>query len=113
MWVAYAAPKQHTADPAVKAAIIMYSGKTIMRLVDDGTLLRVQNNLLQSKNIQNLHGSWWFNVLMFFLVAGIFVFFLSTQYTSTKYIIEAEATRKDIPFKENSFNNAVRNRIDM
>jgi hypothetical protein len=91
----------------------MYSGKTIMRLVDDGTLLRVQNNLLQSKNIQNLHGSWWFNVLMFFLVAGIFIFFLSTQYTSTKYIIEAEATRKDIPFKENSFHNAVRNRIDM
>jgi hypothetical protein len=91
----------------------MYSGKTIMRLVDDGTLLRVQNNLLQSKNIQNLHGSWWFNVLVFLLVAGIFVFFLSTQYTSTKYIIEAEATRRDIPFKENSFNNAVRNRIDM
>lgn len=84
-----------------------------MRLVDDGTLLRVQNNLLQSKNIQNLHGSWWFNVLMFLLIAAIFIFFLSTQYTSTKYIIEAEATRKDIPFKENSFNNAVRNRIDM
>jgi hypothetical protein len=84
-----------------------------MRLVDDSTLLRVQNNLLQSKNIQNLHGSWWFNVLMFLLVAAIFIFFLSTQYTSTKYIIEAEATRKDIPFKENSFNNAVRNRIDM
>ena len=84
-----------------------------MRLVDDGTLLRVQNNLLQSKNIQNLHGSWWFNVLVFLLVSGIFVFFLSTQYTSTKYIIEAEATRRDIPFKENSFNNAVRNRIDM
>jgi len=91
----------------------MYSTKTIMRLVDDGTLMRVQNNLLHSKNIHNLHGSWWFNVLMFLLVAGIFIFFLQTQYTSTKYIIEAEATRKDIPFKENSFNNAVRNRIDM
>lgn len=91
----------------------MYTGKTIMRLVDDGTLLRVQNNLLHSKNVQNLHGSWWFNALMLILVAAIFMFFLSTQYTSTKYIIEAEATRKDIPFKENSFNNAVRNHIDM
>jgi cytochrome c biogenesis protein ResB len=84
-----------------------------MHLVDDGTLLRVQNNLIQSKNIQNLHGSWWFNALMLILVVGIFLFFLSNQYTSTKYIIEAEATRKDIPFKENSFHNAVRNRIDM
>jgi len=84
-----------------------------MHLVDDGTLLRVQNNLIQSKNIQNLHGSWWFNALMLILVVAIFLFFLSNQYTSTKYIIEAEATRKDIPFKENSFHNAVRNRIDM
>jgi hypothetical protein len=84
-----------------------------MHLVDDGTLLRVQNNLLHSKNIQNLHGSWWFNAFMFILVATIFVFFLMNQYTSTKYIIQAEATRKDIPFKENSFHNAVRNRIDM
>jgi cytochrome c biogenesis protein ResB len=73
-----------------------------MHLVDDGTLLRVQNNLIQSKNIQNLHGSWWFNALMLILVVAIFLFFLSNQYTSTKYIIEAEATRKDIPFKENS-----------
>jgi hypothetical protein len=84
-----------------------------MRLVDDGTLLRVQNNLLHSKNIQNLHGSVWFNVIIFILVVAVFTFFLTTQYKSTKYIIEAEATRKDIPFKENSFNNAVRNRIDM
>jgi hypothetical protein len=84
-----------------------------MRLVDDGTLLRVQNNLLHSKNIQNLHGSVWFNVIIFILVVAVFTFFLTTQYKSTKYIIEAEATRKDIPFKENSFNNAVRNRIEL
>lgn len=84
-----------------------------MRLVDDGTLLRVQNNLLQSKNIQNLHGSWWFNIFILLLVLLLFVFFMMNQYSTTKLVIQAEATRKDIPFKENSFNNAVRNRIDM
>lgn len=75
--------------------------------------MRVQNNLLQSKNIQNLHGSWWFNLMMFVVMIGVFVFFLSNQYTSTKYIIEAEATRKDIPYQASTFNNAVRNRIEL
>jgi hypothetical protein len=91
----------------------MYMLPTIMHLVDDGTLMRVQNNLIQSKNIQNLHGSWWFNILMFVLLITVFVYFLMNQYTSTKYIIEAEATKMDIPFQPNTFNNAVRNRIEL
>lgn len=84
-----------------------------MHLVDDGTLMRVQNNLLQSKSIQNLHGSWWFNLMMFVMMIGVFAYFLMNQYTSTKYIIEAEATRKDIPYQASTFNNAVRNRIEL
>ena len=84
-----------------------------MHLVDDGTLMRIQNNLLQSKNIHNLHGSWWFNALMLILVATVFIVFLMNQYTTTKYVTEAKETRKDIPLKEFSFNNVVRNRIDM
>lgn len=91
----------------------MYMLPTIMHLVDDGTLMRVQNNLIQSKNIQNLHGSWWFNALMFVLLVTVFVYFLMNQYTSTKYVIEAEATKMDIPFQPNTFNNAVRNRIEL
>jgi hypothetical protein len=35
------------------------------------------------------------------------------QYTTTKYVIEAEATKMDIPFQPNTFNNAVRNRIEL
>lgn len=84
-----------------------------MHLVDDGTLMRVQNNLLQSKSIQNLHGSWWFNLMMFVMMIGVFAYFLMNQYASTKYIIEAEATRKDIPYQASTFNNAVRNRIEL
>ena len=84
-----------------------------MHLVDDGTLMRVQNNLLQSKNIQNLHGSWWFNLLVLGILITVFVYFLMNQYASTKYVIEAEATKIDIPFQPNTFNNAVRNRIEL
>jgi len=91
----------------------MYMLPTIMHLVDDGTLMRVQNNLLQSKNIQNLHGSWWFNLLVLGILITVFVYFLMNQYASTKYVIEAEATKIDIPFQPNTFNNAVRNRIEL
>jgi K+ transporter len=91
----------------------MYSGKTIMRLVDDGTLLRVQNNLLQSKNIQNLHGSWWFNISMLIVIAAIMIFFLMTQYSSTKEVIQAKESRKDIPRQELTWNNSVRNHIEL
>lgn len=84
-----------------------------MHLVDDGTLMRVQNNLLHSKNVQNLHGSWWFNIMMFVLMVVVFVYFLMNQYTSTSHILQAEATKMDIPYQPNTFNNAVRNRIEL
>ena len=91
----------------------MYKHPTIMHLVDDGTLMRVQNNLLQSKNIKNLHGSLWFNIMMFVLMVVVFIYFLMNQYTSTTHILQAEATKKDIPYQPNTFNNAVRNHIEL
>ena len=51
--------------------------------------------------------------LKILVMVGIFVYFLMNQYTSTKYVIEAEATKMDIPFQPNTFNNAVRNRIEL
>jgi hypothetical protein len=96
------------------ASPIVYTLSTIMQnLVDEFTLLRVRNNLLQSKNIQNLHGSWWFNVAMLLVIAVIMVFFLMTQYTTTKDVIQAKESRKDIPRQELTWNNAVRNHIDL
>jgi len=82
-------------------------------LVDEFTLLRVRNNLLQSKNIQNLHGSWWFNIAMLIVISAVMVFFLMTQYSSTKEVIQAKESRKDIPRQELTWNNAVRNHIDL
>jgi hypothetical protein len=84
-----------------------------MHLVDDETILRVQNNLMHSKNIRSLHGSWWFNIAMFILIVGIMIFFLRVQYTNTSQVLKAEATRKDISFQPLMWNNAVRNNIDM
>jgi hypothetical protein len=84
-----------------------------MHLVDDETLLRVQNNLMHSKNIRSLHGSWWFNIAMLIMIAGIMVFFLMTQYSTTSHVIRAKETRKDIPFQPLVWNNAIRNNIDM
>ena len=96
------------------ASPIVYTLSTIMQnLVDEFTLLRVRNNLLQSKNIQNLHGSWWFNVAMLLVIAVITVFFLMTQYSTTKDVIQAKESRKDIPRQELTWNNAVRNHIDL
>jgi hypothetical protein len=82
-------------------------------LVDESTLLRVRNNLLQSKAIQNLHGSWWFNVGIILLIVGIMGAFLYTQYTSTSFVLQAKESRKDIPRQELTWNNSVRNHIDL
>jgi len=85
-----------------------------MKLVDDLTLRRIQNNLLESREIQNLHGSWWFNALMMLFITSIAVAFMYFQYTSTSYILKAEETRKDIPMQGFAWNNpAIRNAIDL
>ncbi|NBR61141.1 MAG: hypothetical protein EBT86_05745 [Actinobacteria bacterium] len=66
-----------------------------MKLVDDFTLKRIQNNLLESREIQNLHGSWWFNFLMF-------------------VVLKSEETRKNIPMTGFAWNNSgIRNAIDL
>jgi hypothetical protein len=82
-------------------------------LVDESTLLRIRNNLLQSKAIQNLHGSWWFNVAILLAITAIMAAFLYSQYTSTSFILKAKESRKDIPVQELTWNNSVRNHIDL
>lgn len=82
--------------------------------MDDFTLKRIQNNLLESREIQNLHGSWWFNFLMFVFIAGIFVSFMYFQYVSTSQVLKSEETRKNIPMTEFAWNNSgIRNAIDL
>ena len=82
-------------------------------LVDESTLLRIRNNLLQSKAIQNLHGSWWFNAAMLVCISAVMLAFLYTQYTSTSFILKSKESRKDIPRQELTWNNSVRNHIEL
>lgn len=85
-----------------------------MKLVDDFTLTRIQNNLLQSREIQNLHGSWWFNISMGLVLIGIAIAFMYFQYTSTSHVLQAESTRKNIPMTGFAWNNpGIRNAIDL
>lgn len=86
----------------------------MMKLVDDLTLSRIQNNLLESREIQNLHGSWWFNLCMLIFIVGITSSFLYFQYKSTSHILTAEETRKNIPPQDFAWNNpSIRNAIDL
>lgn len=50
---------------------------------------------------------------MLIMIAGVMVFFLTTQYSTTSHVIRAKETRKDIPFQPLVWNNAIRNNIDM
>jgi cytochrome c biogenesis protein ResB len=85
-----------------------------MKLVDDFTLKRIQNNLLESRELQSLHGSWWFNGCMLFFIASIFICFMYFQYTSTSRVLKAEETRKNIPVTGFAWNNpGIRNAIDL
>jgi hypothetical protein len=41
------------------------------------------------------------------------VMFLMAQYDSTKLVLHAKESRKDIPRQELTWNNSVRNHIDL
>jgi hypothetical protein len=86
---------------------------SLLNLVDNTLLYRVQNNLAESRQIRVGYGAIWFNVLMFLLIAGLALSFLVTQYHSTKHVLHAQESKKDIPREELFWNNSVRNRIDM
>lgn len=85
-----------------------------MKLVEEGTLSRIQNNLLESRQIRDIYGSWWFNIFMLLFVVFIVIAFMYSQFVSTRKVLESEATRKDIPIEGFAWNNhRIRNAIDM
>ncbi len=92
---------------------ICFSDTTNMSLVDYTTLLRVENNLLQSKSIRNSYTSMLVNIglILFFCAAA--GFFLYNQYKSTQAFEAKKAMVKNIPQGEYVWNNAVRNSIEL
>ena len=84
-----------------------------MNLVDDTLLYRVQNNLAESRQFRTGYGALWFNIMMFIGIAMLALGFLVAQYHSTKQVLHAQESKKDIPRQDMFWNNSVRNSIDM
>ena len=82
-------------------------------LVDNSLMYRVQNNLAESRKFRVGYGATWFNILIFLVIAGLALSFLIAQYHSTKLVLHAQESRKDIPRQELFWNNSVRNSIEM
>lgn len=72
-------------------------------LVQEG-LSRIENNLLFVKSVRDSIFAWWFNIILFLLVVGSFVYFLYASYGTAP----PEEFQK-IPFEPRTWNNAVRN----
>lgn len=82
-----------------------------LQLVDETALYRIHNSLAESRVVRNSYGALWFNTLMFFGVIGFVVFFLVTQYHSSKEVLQPV----NIPKTELAWNNptqSIRNAID-
>jgi hypothetical protein len=82
-------------------------------LVDSNLMSRVQNNLAESRKFRVGYGATWFNILIFVVIVGLALSFLVAQYYSTKLVLQAKESRKDIPRQELFWNNSVRNSIEM
>jgi len=81
---------------------------TVMNLLDEGIVSRIQNNLAESRQIRTSYGALWFNTLMLLGIIVVAYIFLTAQYHATKQVI----TPVNIPKTELIWNNSVRNAID-
>lgn len=75
----------------------------MFHLVQDNVSI-IENNLLWVKSVRDSIFSWWFNVILLFVVVGSFVYFLYASY-GTATPVELQK----IPFEPRTWNNAVRN----
>ena len=75
-------------------------------LIDSSDLNRIENQLLLRRDQLVQATAWTFNLALLALVLGTFVFFLYTQYNSTK---QEEQEQKRIPFTPVTWYSATRN----
>lgn len=68
------------------------------------SLSRIENNLLWVKSVRDSIFAWWFNIILFFIVVGSFMYFLYASYGTG---VPEEFQR--IEFEPRLWNNAVRN----
>ena len=75
-------------------------------LIDASDLNRIENQLLLRRDQLVQATAWTFNLALLVVVLGTFVFFLYTQYNSTK---QQEQEQKRIPFTPVTWYSATRN----
>jgi hypothetical protein len=75
----------------------------MFHLVQDNVPI-IENNLIWAKSFRDSIFSWWFNLTVFVLVIGLSLLGLVVSYTSEK-----PPEIKQIPFKPNTWHNAVKN----
>jgi hypothetical protein len=78
-------------------------------LVDPSVLSRLESNLIQRKRIR---GSWSSTLATLVMAVGLIlgaVVFLVVQYNETVKLQAVESSKKNIPFTQTLWNNAVRN----
>ena len=78
-------------------------------LVDSSVLHRLQNNLLQTKQVRGSWTSTLTTVILAILLISCTIGFLQYQYAQTKKLHSVETAQKNIPFTQTVGNNAVRN----
>lgn len=75
----------------------------MFHLVQDTTGF-IEGNLIRARQLRDSWVSWWFNIVILFLVVGGFLYFLYASYGTTP-----PQEMKSIPFQANPWMNAVRN----
>jgi hypothetical protein len=84
--------------------LIFFISLTLMFHLVKDNLDKIENNLLVVKSIRDSNISWWFNIILLFVVVGSFAYFLYSSYGSAP-----SEENKEIPFEPRLWNNAVRN----
>lgn len=85
------------------------SAKIMATLVDPEALYRVENSLLVSKTVRNSWASTLTTVVLGIVLVLLIVGFLIAQYNTTVKLKAEESAKKNIPFTQFAWNNAVRN----
>jgi len=78
-------------------------------LVDPAVLYRIENNLLETKLVRNSWSSTMLSLFVALVLVLMLVGFLAAQYNNTLKLKSEETSRKNIPYSQMLWNNAVRN----
>ena len=78
-------------------------------LVDPAVLYRIENNLLETKLVRNSWSSTMLSLFVGLVLILMLVGFLAAQYNNTLKLKSEETSRKNIPYSQMLWNNAVRN----